>query len=63
MWYYSTPFHPLLTSQWKHEGQLLLSSDSNYIILTDFIITLTSVQQNQSGVLTYVPTAIRDGRS
>ena len=44
-----TPFPPLLTSQWTHEGQPLLSNGSNDIILTDFIITLTNVQRNQSG--------------
>ena len=45
----NTPFPPLLTSQWTHEGQSLLSNGSNDIILTDFIITLTNVQRNQSG--------------
>ena len=44
-----TPFPPLLTSQWTHEGQPLLSNDNNDIILTNFIITLTNVQRNQSG--------------
>ena len=44
----NTPFPPLLTSQWTHEGQSL-SNGSNDIILTDFIITLTNVQRNQSG--------------
>ena len=44
-----TPFPPLLTSQWTHKGQPLLSNSSNDIILTNFIITLTNVQRNQSG--------------
>ena len=44
-----TPFPPLLISQWAHEGQPLISNDSNDIILTNFIITLTNVQSNQSG--------------
>ena len=44
-----TPFPPLLTSQWTHEGQPLLSNGSNDMILSDFIITLTNVQRNQSG--------------
>ena len=43
-----TPFPPILTSQWIHEGQLLLFN-SNNIILTDYTITLDSVQRNQSG--------------
>ena len=43
------PFPPLLPSQWTHEGQPQLSNGSNDIILTDFIITLTNVQRNQSG--------------
>ena len=44
-----TPFPPLLTSQWTHESQPLLSNGSNDIVLTDYIITLTNVQRNQSG--------------
>ena len=44
-----TPFPPLMTSQWTHDGQSLLFNGSNDIILTDFIITLISVQRNQSG--------------
>ena len=44
----STPFPPVLTSQWTHEGQPLLSN-GNDIILTDYTITLDSVQRNQSG--------------
>ena len=50
----NTPFPPLLTSQWRHEGQPLLSNGNNDIILTDFIITLTNVQRNQSGITIYL---------
>ena len=42
------PFPPV-QSQWTHEGQPLVSNGSNDILLTDFIITLTNVQRNQSG--------------
>ena len=44
-----TPFPPQYTSQWTHDGQPLLSNGSNDILLTEFVITLTSVQRNQSG--------------
>ena len=57
----NTPFPPLLTSQWTHEGQPLLSNGSNDIILTDFIITLTNVQRNQSG--NYILTVSNDAGS
>ena len=43
-----TPFPPMLISQWTYESQLLLLNGNN-IILTDYTITLGSVQRNQSG--------------
>ena len=47
------PFPPVLISQWTHEGQPLLSN-GNDIILTDYTITLGSVQRNQSGNYTLI---------
>ena len=49
-----TVLHSILYSHHSRKtrvNQLLLSSGSNYIILTDFIITLTSVHHNQSGTI------------
>ena len=43
-----TPFPPILISQWTHGSQLLLSNGNNSI-LTNYTITLGSIQRNQSG--------------
>ena len=42
-----TPFPPILTSLWTHEGQILSINDD--IVLTDFAIALSNVQRNQYG--------------
>ena len=48
-----TTFSSAVTSQWIHEGLPLLSN-GNDIILTDYTITLDSVQRNQSGNYTLI---------
>ena len=42
------PFHPILISQWIHESKPLIFNDNN-TTLTDYTITLDSVQRNQYG--------------